>query len=467
MAIRNYKGTFAPGSFEFKKVYFRDHDIDTRFKIIEINVYESIFQPCMTADITLMDANNMVANLPITEGDVVDLHFTFNSDDKIQQNIYKDGGKLKCVMEVIKISSRMKTEKQDVQIYTLHLSSPGWSSNIRTRISRGYVKKKYSDVIKEIFYDKIHMEDMLGLRGQYSEFNKKDLKNIDIEDTHGSYSIVIPRWKPIQAINWLAGRSQSGKNKNAVNYFFYEDKEQYNFKTIDSLLKQEAKDTYYVKLENIKVDDPRNYFNIFGYTYEDTGDVLLNASSGTFGSRLIVHNIVSKEVDDHFPQGTWSLNYNIHGYPANQDEFGTIGVDRFGYLPEFSKTAHTDKVPLIPEEVAETLSENPGNTRLMVHSIHRFKHNGEKTNHPEQWMRQRIMQKPQTKYIRLTLNTLGNFNRKAGDVINIELPSPEEKSQNKMDKRLKGKYLITSVRHIFKPTKYEIVMECMKDSFAS
>jgi len=467
MASRDRRGSFAPGTYNIKKIYIRDHDIDIRFKFIEINIYESIFQPCMTADITLLDADNILANLPIVEGDIVEIHFTFNDNDKIQQKIYSESnGDVICIMEVIKITSRLKMVNQDIQSYNLHLSSPGWSNNMRTRISRGYTKKKYSDIVQEIFTDKFLTEGALGLKGNYSEFTMKDTKKLNIEETHGSYSCVIPRWKPIQCFNWFAGRSQSGKNKNAVNYYFFENKDNYNFVSIDSLLKSEPTDTYYVKLQNTKKEDKRNYFNIFQYVYEDTGDILINASSGTFGSRLIVHNMVSKEVDDHFPQGTWSLNYNIHGYPANQDEFGTIGVDRFGYLPEFNKTAHTDKVPLIPEEVAETLSENPGNTRLMVHSIHRFKHNGEKTNHPEQWMRQRIMQKPQTKYIRLTISTLGNFNRKAGEMINIDLPSPEEQ-KGKLDARLKGKYLVTSIRHIFKPTRYDVIMECMKDSFAS
>jgi hypothetical protein len=472
MASRDRAGFYAPGTYNFKKVFLRDHDVDIRFKILEINIFESIFQPCMTADITVLDAENMLANLPITEGDVVDIHLSFNEDDKIQQNI--DGEEIKCAMEIIKITSRIKTSQQDVQTYNLRLASPGWSSNVRTRISRAYKNKKYSDVVKEIFNDKLHMKNVIGLRGEYSKFNgndsnDSDLKDIDIEDTHGEYSFIIPRWKPIQAINWLAGRSQSGDNKNAVNYVFYEDKNTYNFKSINSLIEQEPTETYYVKLQNVNKLDEKNYQNIHDYTYEDTGDVLLHASSGTFGSRLIVHNMVTKEVDDHFPQGLWSLNYNIHGYPANQDEFGTIGVDRFGYKEEFKKTSHTDGVPLIPNSVADTLSENPGNTRLLVRSTHRYQYEGIKTDHPEEWMRQRIMQKPQAKYIRLTIQTLGNFRRKAGETINIDLPSPQgnKEGEDIKDARLKGKYLVTSVRRVFKPTKHEVIMECMKDSFAS
>ena len=472
MASKNEQGYFAPGTYDFKKVYLRDHEVDIRFKVLEINIFESIFQPCMTADITIIDSENMVANYPIVEGDVVDIHLAFNSEDKVQQSV--DESDILCVMEIIKITARIKMSNQDIQTYNLRLASIGWSQNVRTRISRAYKERKYSDIVQEIFDEKFKMEDYLGLKGAGTEendyedgsmFEMEDVKDIDVEETHGEYSVLIPRWKPIQCFNWLAGRSQSSDNKDAVNYVFYEDKDQFNFKSINSLIQQEAGSTYYVKLENIDKWDIRNYFNIYSYSYEDTGDVLLNAASGTFGSRLIVHNMVTKEVDDHFPQGMWSLNYNIHGYPANEDEFGTIGVDRFGYKTEFGKTSHTDGVPLIQDSVAQTLSEQPGNTRLLVRSVHRFQYDGLKTDHPEEWMRQRIMQKPQSKYIRMTVNTIGNFRRKAGETIQVLLPSPEE-TKGIMDKRLNGKYLVTSVRRIFKPTRHDVVMELMKDSYA-
>lgn len=462
MAVRNEKTYYAPGTYDFKKVYIRDFDLDIRFKVLEINIFESIFQPCMTADITLVDADNMLANLPIVEGNVIDIHLAFNEEDKYQQQI--DGEDIKVAMEVTKITSRIKLVNQDVQTYNLKLASAGWSNNVRTRVSRSYTNKTYSSMVQDIFDTKFNTPGNMGLFGGFSEFNEEDMKSLVVEDTHGEYSAIIPRWKPIQAFNWLAGRSQSSENKYAVNYVFYEDKEQYNFTSISKLMEGEISDTLFVKLENVDKEDERNYHNIYSYSYEDTGDVLLNADNGTFGSRLIVHNMVTKEVDDHFPSGIWSLNYNIHGYPANQDEFGVVGSDPFSYNTEFEKTSHTDSNPLIPEFVGETLSTNPGNTRLMVRSTHRFQYDGLKTDHPEEWMRQRVMQKPQSKYIRLTINTIGNFKRKAGQMINIKLPSPEY-TKGKQDARLTGKYLVTSVRRMFKPRVHEVIMECMKDSY--
>ena len=469
MALRNEQSYFAPGTFNFKKVYIRDKDMDIRWKVLEINIFESIFQPCMTADITLLDADNMVANLPIVEGDVIDIELSINEDDKIQQKVDSladGGGNIKCAMEVIKITSRAKLISQDMQTYNLRLAGVGWSNNVRTRVSRAYTNTKYSDMVQDIFDSKFKIEDDMGLKGKESWFYSSDVKPLVKEDTKGEFSVVIPRWRPIQAINWLAGRSQSTENSNAVNYVFYEDKHQFNYTSISKLMEGKVSDTLFVKLSNIDKNDPRNYSNIQSYSYQDTGDVLLNADNGTFGSRLIVHNMVTKEVDDHFPSGIWSLNYNIHGYPANQDEFGVVGSDPFSYGTEFKKTSHTDRNPLIPLEVSDTLSSNPGNTRLLVRSEHRYQYDGLKSTHSEEWMRQRIMQKPQSKYIRMTVNTIGNFKRKAGQMIKIDLPSPEVE-KGKMDARLTGKYLITSVRRVFKPTRHDVILELMKDSLGT
>ena len=218
MAFRDSGGVFAPGSYNFKKVYLRDHDIDIRFKVLEINIYESIFQPCMTADITILDAENMVANYPIIEGNVVDIHLSFDEDDKIQQNI--DNAEIKCAMEVVKITERIKTQNQDTQVYNLRLSSIGWSNNMRTRVSRSYNKKKYSDVVKDIFNSKFITPGMYGLSGNYSEFTDKDAKAV----------LVVPGYMPskqfIVTINFMDDE-KLWKNKDRKNGDIYKALKKY------------------------------------------------------------------------------------------------------------------------------------------------------------------------------------------------------------------------------------------------
>jgi len=448
MSQRNQESLFAPGTYDFKKVLLKDHDVDVRFKVLEINIYESIFQPCMTADITLIDADNMVANLPIIEGNVIELELACNEQDKIQQQV--DGSDIRCVMEVIKITARVKTSQQDVQTYNIKCASVGWGNNVRDRVSRAFKNMTYANMVSEIFNEKFMNDKITGLSGK---FPTDDYKTLDIESTQGEYSVVIPWWKPITCFNLFAGRSQSSANKDAVNYFFWECKDNFHFRSIESIMKDGPSATYYVKLQNIEKDDPKNYMNIFNYSYEDTGDVLLYGMNGTLGSRMITHDIVTKQITDHSPTGFYSLDYNVTG-------------EGFDYTEEFTKLAHTDEdgEGLIDTDVSTTFSYDPGNTRLLVQGKHKLQYEGVKDDKCEEWLRQRIMQKPLLKYIRMTISTLGNFQRKCGEVIKIELPSPELE-KGKYDARMTGNYLVTSVRRIFKPSKHEIVMEVIKDCF--
>lgn len=450
MSQRNQESLFAPGTYDFKKVLIKtnDKEVDVRFKVLEINIYESIFQPCMTADITLIDADNMVANLPIVEGNIVELELASNEQDRIQQIV--DGADIRCVMEVTKITARVKTSQQDVQTYNIKCASVGWGNNVRDRVSRAFKNVTYAKMVSEIFYEKFMNDKITGLSGK---FPTDDYKPLEIEPTNGEYSVVIPFWKPITCFNWFAGRSQSSANKDAVNYFFWECKDYFHFRSIESILKNGPTATYYMKLQNIKKDDPKNYMNIFNYSYEDTGDVLLYGMNGTLGSRMITHDIVSKQITDHAYTGFYSLDYNVTG-------------EGFSYIEEFSNLAHTDEggKPLIDADVDTTFCGDPGNTRLFVQGKHKYGFDGIKDDKCEEWLRQRIMQKPMLKYIRMTISTLGNFRRKCGEVIKIELPSPEEE-KGKFDVRMTGNYLVTSVRRIFKPSKHEIVMEVIKDCF--
>ena len=124
--------------------------------------------------------------------------------------------------------------KQNQQVYTLKLSSVGWSNNTRTRISRGYKKKKYSDIVKEIFDDKLTI-------GTIHDTDYTSQKTLDIEETQGTYDVVIPRWKPFRCFDWLASRA---KKNNACNFVFFESLQNFHFRSIESLLQDEAQFTY-------------------------------------------------------------------------------------------------------------------------------------------------------------------------------------------------------------------------------
>jgi len=429
---------YSPGTYNIDKIEIKDNDI--KWMMIELNIYEDLLSPCITGDITIVDTFNLLANVPFEEGDQINISLRCNSDDKMQATV--DGGKIEGMFEIIKIMNRIKV-KDNQQTYTLKFASAGWSTNVRTRISRSYIQQPYSEIVKDIFYSKF--VSPAGLRGN---LKPKELK---VEDTSGSFNVIIPRWKPLTCFSWLAGRS---RNKYACNWLFWEDKEKFHYESVESLMKNESVATYTVSVKNREKVSEQDYFTVSDYEYIDTGEILYYGLNGVFGNRLLIHDILNKKQFDYFPVGQESDNFIIK--------------DEYDYQEMFENLSHTgDGDPLVDSEITDSFSNNPGNARLMVINKH-FKQWDETTDFEyDRWLRQRIAQKQIIKYLKIRVWAVGNFTRKVGDIITFNIPSPEAyNSSDKDDPRLKGDYLITALRHKFDNNKHIIVMELIKDCIA-
>ena len=67
----------------------------------------------------------------------------------------------------------------------------------------------------------------------------KTTKNVFAEETVSQHSFIIPNWRPLDTIYWIAERSirKSAKGNQLQNGFmFYENALGYNFKSIDNII---------------------------------------------------------------------------------------------------------------------------------------------------------------------------------------------------------------------------------------
>lgn len=436
--VINGTDEFSPGTYEIKKLTIAD-SVDVKWLMVELNIYEDLMSPCMTGDITIVDTKNLVANEPIVEGDVVEVNLACNSDDKAQGSV--DGGEIKAKFEIIKIMNRQKT-KDNQQLYTLKFASAGWSNNVRSRISRAYKQKKYSEMVKDIFDSKF--------TGRFSGLTENiQEKDITIEDTDGTFNAIIPRWKPLTCFSWLAGRSTKGE---ACNFLFWEDKDAFHFESIEKLMKGDSVADYSVVIKNTNDTGASQYLAISDYEYMDTGEVLYYGLEGMFGNRMIMHDICNKKIFDFYPFGVEGDNM--------------IMKEPFDYQDMFEELTHADDgAPLLDSDVTDTFSRSPGNARLTVIPSHFKQWNKTKTFEYEKWVRQRISQKATLRYLKLRVWAIGNFTRKVGQKIKFNIPSPEAGNESsKNDARLQGNYLISAIRHKFDQDKHVLCMELMKDN---
>jgi hypothetical protein len=84
----------------------------------------------------------------------------------------------------------------------------------------------------------------------------------------------------------------------------------------------------------------------------------------------------------------------------------------------------------------------------------------------EEWLGQRISQMQQMQGIKLEAIIPGNHTVMVGDLVSVTLPAHEQLSAQTVDydAYTRGRYLITSVRHIINDNAYTTVLELVKDS---
>jgi hypothetical protein len=113
----------------------------------------------------------------------------------------------------------------------------------------------------------------------------------------------------------------------------------------------------------------------------------------------------------------------------------------------------------------DKFSDNKPDSKLKLHS----------TGHdqdgfpflPDMWIPCRISQLQQLQNIKVGIMVPGDSERTVGQVVEINIPSPEPPlngTEQVNDKYYSGRFLIQSLRHKIDTKKYMTIMEVVKDS---
>lgn len=419
--------------------------VDITYMLEEININENMFAKCITGSVVLNDALNLISNLPVMEGDLIEGLFHRNDSDP---NIldYDPEGEIEFTFEIIKITSQTRM-KQDLQYWSCSFVSSTWTDHLSGRVSKSYKQMAYSDMVLDIYNTWLTRG---GLRGELP------VKPLDVEMTEKLWNIIIPNLKPYNAITFLQKRAFQG---DFANYLFWEDKEKFNFKTIQSLMAAGEVAQYWTASADVYDGNLEAlYNNLIDMRYLEYHDISMAASTGMLGNRLIKHDIYNKRVTDYFPRGTIADNYQLD--------------TPYDYIGDYAKLEHCDPggVELILPATNLKMAEDDGNTLLSVYPDHMFQWDDQESFKPERWLRQRRGQMASLKFIKFEITTPGNLTRKVGDKIFINIHSAQWKSREsgqlpEPDKKLNGNYLITAIRRKFTRDTYVNVMEVIKDDY--
>ena len=414
--------------------------------VISISLFENIFSPTMSGTITLLDANSIVSNLPIIGQEFLSF--------KIKTASITEGGTsvidfTKNPFSVYKIDQRI--EGTNSELITLHFASSEMLRNLRTRVS-----KSYTDTIDNIAIDVIQNSSYIN--------SKKDLF---VEETVGVRRLISPNSNPFTFIQKLSSEAISKKNGSPF-FLFYENKEGFNFRSLDSLYAQPITAEYNTgefyhqeKSGTVVKNVLEEYSRPISHEMVAVNDTASNVRGGLLASDLITYDIYGKRYERK--KFRYFNNFNDYGRLGNSPIYNTNFIDEFDNTVDNFTNANIHLHPT---------SKNDGNdaqhyvldpTAKNIKSL--YSPNGiENTLLPRQSKFVEL-----NKGVSLNVRVHGSTNISVGQIIQFNkqtVGNPNESGD--FDPYYTGRYIISNLRHVFELTpkkEHSIVMSLVKDGY--
>ncbi len=447
-----------------KKVNLRSPSWDRgrRYDLIphlrEINIYESIFSNSLTANITLDEAINLPARIPIVGEEIIEIEF----ESPGMGDTFDDGTPIfnPLVMFVHKtFNQQLKTPQS--QHFSLELVSEQYLNNVHSRVSKSYNDKRANEIAFDI----------------WSNYLKPETGNMSsgiFEPTERIEQCVIPNWTPFQAINWLAKRSNSNKYKKAANYVYYETLTGNYFRSLDSLMGAESKHLIFT-LEPGKVDAYKSDRFKKGIIPCEAIDIahkpelIKNINRGCYSSKLITHDIVTKQIYQH--------DYSLAEEWLNTEHLNEAPPINFKTMPKWAGSKkNTQFAPHFGSKGAimggSRVSQFPDSLVMVApkhNQMYSTKPGHVYDNRVEDWKLQHNSQMMLFDGIKFNVQCGGIPLLRVGMCVDIHMMSPQARGEHgtEEDQALSGKCMVTAIRHVLANqlgnTEYKMWLELSKD----
>ena len=438
--------------------------------LLEINIYEDLFNNFLTGDITFADTDNLISKLPILGQEYLEFKIRTPLKSKYDEGEY-DFTNVR--MAVYSVANTVRTN-QNTQVLTLNFISPEGIRDQNVRISRAF-DGPYSDAVAKIF------KKSYGLNSK---------KKLYIQPTQDNFKFVAANKRPSDVLNMLASRAVSytstGKGGQA-SYVFYENGQGFHFRSLDSfwsIVKTSGFTShpdmfeYFCDVNETKGNvNPRDnpmasMRNVIKYKFNSHVDLIKSQRSGMFSSKLITYDAYNKTFN------TKKYNYIEDYFKTSHLEKDDAMTDTASYRGLIAK-AHYDPNDLEPADTKETnrtaykyLSDY-SDSRLMLQSNTANIHN---TNAAKGYKTDESLQRRQSALatfnaVELQLTVPGNTHLNIGHIIKVNIPrSGRDKKGMTMtdnDHLNSGRWIITSVRHNFNFDKplHTSVITCIKETY--
>ena len=284
----------------------------------EFNWMESIDSPFIRCDISILDSVNFDDNLRGSEE--IQIQFETSAAGRINQGKFKT---IKHTLRVYQIGSVVKQER--TKMYILHCASPEIYSNESNRAFGAFGPMAgRTDIVERMLMKKLDVPS----------------KKVNIEP-YSNANCVSPNWRPVDLISYISdkvARKNQGSNKKRkagkrqAGYLFFENKNGYNFLSMDYLCEQKSIATFIYGQSNVNDNNPAvDAYKIEQVLYPERTNQLEKLRLGVY--KTVTYGISFPQITDSMaPQAGGSSSLAFDKYFKNNGSFDANGSQKLNQL---------------------------------------------------------------------------------------------------------------------------------------
>ena len=425
----------AKGPSQYEEFSLRSADgentVDLKAKTVLFQYYENIFSPVITAKALVQSTGDALEGpegklqsiyngLPLRGGEQLSFKIGGNSETNPGLDFSDDPEKYLHVESITNVVSETSKET-----FVLNLCSRENITNETSRIGRKFPSSAISDSVEKIFKE-------------YLKTNKE----LNIDKTQNKYGFIGNMRKPFTVLTWLASKSVPADVKNeedsTAGFVFFETKDGFNFRSVDSLVTQKPSEYEYFFTEVVKSVKTNTDFNILKYSTDRNQDLIGKLRKGAFCSHRMFMNPMTFE---YTPYDKGLFTYNDYA-----GKFTALG-----------------EKPKIPEE----LQSNPSRSITAILDMGTLEVGVSTAMNADPG---KVQSQTMMRYNLLTTQVISmlipsNTNLKAGDIIKVEVPKIDREKRKDVDQQQSGLYMIKALCHHFDTKNSYTSLELIRDTF--
>ena len=425
-------GAYFPQDFSIKTLNFltaSGQRIELKKLLMEMSIYEDIYSFVISGYIKLKDAQGFPELMQLTGNEFIEVNFSKIKDDVNAED---------KVFRVYKLGDRKPTGNMNSEVYTLYFCSEDLVLSEQIKISKSYSGQKISSIVENILTDQLLIDP--------KRLNK-------IEETTGVYNFVVPRLKPFEAISWVSLYARPGAGEVGADMLFFENSNGYNFRSLQSMFKEDVYGTYKYQAKNLG-DDVQSFeekaSSVLEYEFVKTYDSLNDINAGTYANRLVSLDPIARtaKVTDFSYEDYKKNAISLNDGNATNKLTNRLGINQERSFDASFKVAIGNSL----QADAPYIKQAPGSVAKDI-AI-------------ETYVPNRTAQIALANYTVIKATIPGDPGITVGRTIDFNLYTlkPTDVAKD-LDRFYSGKYLVTAVRHIIQSQGvYQTLLEIAKDS---